>query len=287
LIVSFYILHAVLLKPKIFPQEGGDLFIFLFKDGAGAIDQAGAGGQIGGDMAEDLFLYGLVMEDFVGIEEKEFFGGAAPGAAAGAGGVGEDEVEVLGAGVGWQGLGAGVGWQGLGEVGDKGVVFFYPGLLEAAPEVLEDGFQDVGDGDVHLRVEVVSEDGFSAAGCAGVPKGGRGGAGDGGWEKGGHALGAIVLDDDFLVGGEIVFDFETVWEAEGEGGDEFIGGGGVFGRWSGEFLQDGLFVAGADAEKEVGLAEEGQAKGVVIDAGREFVRPGEDVGDAEAGAFGL
>jgi len=271
LIVSFYILHAVLLKTKIFPQEGGDLFIFLFKDGAGAIDQAGAGGQIGGDMAEDLFLYGLVMEDFVGIEEKEFFGGAAPGAAAGAGGVGEDEVEVLGAGVGWQGLGAGVGWQGLGEVGDKGVVFFYPGLLEAAPEVVEDGFPDIGDGDVHLRVEVVGEDGFSAAGGAGVPEGrggcrgggGGGGGGDGGsggsrWqEEGGQALGAIVLDDDFVVGGEIVFDFETVWEAEGERGDEFVGGGGVFGGWSGEFLPDGLFVARADTEEEVGLAEEG------------------------------
>ena len=64
--------------------------------------------------------------------------------------------------------------EGLGEVGDKGVVFFYPGLLEAAPEVVEDGFPDIGDGDVHLRVEVVGEDGFSAAGGAGVPKGGRG-----------------------------------------------------------------------------------------------------------------
>jgi hypothetical protein len=32
------------------------------------------------------------------------------------------------------------------------------------------------------------------------------------------------------------------------------------------------------------LAEEGQAKGVVVDTGGEFVRPGEDIGDAEAGA---
>jgi hypothetical protein len=102
-------------------------------------------------------------------------------------------------------------------------------------------------------------------------------------EKGGQALGAIVLDDDFMIGGEIIFYFEPVWEAEGKGGDEFVRGCAR----TVKFLQDGLFKAGSDSEEKVGLAEEGQAKSLVVYTGGEFVRPGEDVGAAEANAGGL
>jgi hypothetical protein len=55
----------------------------------------------------------------------------------------------------------------------------------------------------------------------------------------------------------------------------------------GELFEDDLLVAGADPEEKIGLTEEGEAKGLVIDAGGEFVFPGEDVGDTEAGTFGL
>jgi len=48
-----------------------------------------------------------------------------------------------------------------------------------------------------------------------------------------------------------------------------------------------LLVAGADTEEEIGLTKKREAKGRMIDAGGEFVLPGEDVGDAEVGAFGL
>ena len=52
-------------------------------------------------------------------------------------------------------------------------------------------------------------------------------------------------------------------------------------------MQDGLLVTGADTDKEVGLTEEGEAKGLVVDAFGEFVLPGEDIGEMEAGAGGL
>jgi hypothetical protein len=94
-------------KAEIFPQEGYDFFIFPFKDRAGAIDEAGARGQAFGYMAQDLFLYFVVVADFFGVEKKEFFGGAAPGAAAGAGGVDEDKIEIFGAGD-WGGWSRGV-----------------------------------------------------------------------------------------------------------------------------------------------------------------------------------
>ena len=68
---------------------------------------------------------------------------------------------------------------------------------------------------------------------------------------------AVVLDDDFVVGGEMVFDFEAIGEAKGERRDEF---GGI------KLCQNCLLVARADAEEEIGLAEEGQAESPVIDA---------------------
>lgn len=58
-------------------------------------------------------------------------------------------------------------------------------------------------------------------------------------------------------------------------------------RGGGELLEHSLLVAGADTEEEVRLAKEGEAKGLMIDAGGELVFPGKDICDMEAGAFGL
>src|SRR5260221_14149432 len=46
-------------------------------------------------------------------------------------------------------------------------------------------------------------------------------------------------------------------------------------------------MAGSDTEEEVGLAEEGQTEGFVIDVGGEFVTPGKNVGHPETGACRL
>ncbi len=46
-------------------------------------------------------------------------------------------------------------------------------------------------------------------------------------------------------------------------------------------------MARADTEEEVGLAEEGEAEGFVVDSFGKLVFPGEDIGYAEAGPFGL
>ena len=54
-----------------------------------------------------------------------------------------------------------------------------------------------------------------------------------------------------------------------------------------QLLEGGLFISRADAEEEIGLTEEGQAEGLVVDARRKLFFPGEDIGRAEAGAGGL
>jgi len=117
----------------------------------------------------------------------------------------------------------------------------------------------------------VAEDGFAAAGSAGVPErfwGNRG-------KQFGETLGAIVLDDYFEIGSEVVFDVEAVGEAEGEGGDKFA---------IDELLADGLFVTGADTEEEIGLVKEREANSTVVDTGGKLILPGEDVGDLKIGA---
>lgn len=183
-------------------------------------------------MGQDLLLHGAVMPDLAGVEEAKLFRRAAPRTTAGTGGVDEDEVGGCGDSRGRRGCGlAGCG-EVAGEIGDEGGVFFDAGGMEAAFQVMENRLTDIGDGEGHVGEKIVGEDGFSAAGGAGVPeecgRGGRGGGGVG-WsagEKRGEALGAIVLNDDFVVGGEMIFDVEAVGEAEGERGDEFIRGGG-------------------------------------------------------------
>ena len=130
---------------------------------------------------------------------------------------------------------------------------------------------------MEVGVKVMGEDGLSATGGTGVP------------EKfgflaylqiGSDLLGAIVLDDDFVVGGEMVLDIEAIGEADGERGDELM-------RDGFELLEYAVLVAGADTEEEIRLVKEREAKSMVVDTGGELVLPGEDVGDTEAGAFGL
>src|SRR3984957_12058722 len=119
-------------------------------------------------MGQDLLLHDAVAEDFGGVEEAKFLRGTAPGATAGTGDIGEDEA----------GGCSGGGGSLAGEIGGKGIIFFDAGDAEAVPEVVEDGVADVGDGNRHFGVQIVGEDGFSAAGGAGVPEGGGRG---GGW----------------------------------------------------------------------------------------------------------
>ena len=95
----------------------GHFFIFLFKDGAGTVDERGVGGEARRDVTEDAALAVGVVGDGCGIKEIELFWGATPGAAAGAGDVGENKVGVSGA----------VWWWLIGEVGEEGVIAFYAG----------------------------------------------------------------------------------------------------------------------------------------------------------------
>src|SRR6185437_3162669 len=100
-----------------------------------------------------------------------------------------------------------------------------------------------------------------------------------GLQVAGDTLGAIVLDDDLFVGGEIVFDLEAVWQPDGGGRLELAD--------AAEFFANHVFVTRADAKEEIRLAQEAQAEGLVVDSRRELVFPREDVGEPETGAFGL
>ena len=93
-------------------------------------------------------------------------------------------------------------------------------------------------------------------------------------------MGAIVLDDDLAVRGEVIFDLEIRL------GRRMVEGGMNSLPDRTEFLQYGLFVTGADSDKEVGLTEEGEAKLPMVDAFGEFVLPGEDVGEMKAAPAG-
>lgn len=218
-------------------------------------------------MPEDAALAVAVFCDRCRIEEIEGFGGSAPGAAAGTGYIGKNEI---GAGC--------AGGRGLSsQVGEEGGIALDAGGGESRAEVLQDGGADVGGGDMKVGIEVMGEDGLAAAGGAGIPE-----------EIGVFAelqvradlLGTIVLDDDLVIGGEVVFDLESVWEANGRWGDEFVDD-------LVKFLKNGGFMVRADADEQIGLTEEGEAECFVVNVFREPGFPGEDVGEIELGAGGL
>src|SRR6185437_7945250 len=76
----------------------------------------------------------------------------------------------------------------------------------------------------------------------------------------------------------MIFELKDIGETVRERREEFAD--------AGELSPNGLFIAGADAKKEIGLGQKGETEGVVIDTRRELVLPGEDGGASEAGAFG-
>jgi hypothetical protein len=142
------------------------------------------GARLGRCMGQDLLLHGAIAEDFGGVEEAKLFGGAAPGATAGAGASARMRSAVRR----WRAEALGVCL--AGEIGRKAWYFLMPAAWKRLFQVMEDGFADVGDGEFHVGIEVVGEDGFAAAGGAGVPEEcgrgqGRPGRGGGGFGGGG------------------------------------------------------------------------------------------------------
>src|ERR1700692_1919766 len=71
---------------------------------------------------------------------------------------------------------------------------------------------------------------------------------------------------------------KIVGQTEGNRGDEL--------RFGSKLLADRGFVARADAEKQIGLAEKGLAIRLVVDGGGKFLLPGEDIGEVKGGSFG-
>ena len=148
------------LEPERAADPFSHFFIFPFKDGAGTIDEGRVRRKLRGDVAEDLPLPVAVFFDRCGIEKIEGFRSAAPGTAAGAGNIGEDEVGACGAG--GRGLEA--------KVGEEGRIALDTGGGETGAEVFQDGCADVGGGDMEVGIHVPGEDGLSAASGAGVPE---------------------------------------------------------------------------------------------------------------------
>src|SRR6202012_5137730 len=149
-------------------------------------------GEPGGDVSDDISLDFLIPGDALRVEEEAFFGRPDPCSAAGAVDVGEGELGF------WQ-RGPGV----PGEVGDEGLVPFDACGIEAAAQVAQGGFADIGGRDGDVGVEILDEDGFAAAGGAGIPECCRR---VNELKEFADALGTEVLDDDFLVGGKLFFD---------------------------------------------------------------------------------
>ena len=244
----------------------GHFFIFLFKDGAGTVDERSIGCKMRRDVAEDCALPVAVLPDCRGVKEVKGFRSAAPGTAAGAGDIGKDEVGASGAG----------GWRLGSKVGDKSYVLPDAGGCKTRTQVMQDGGADVGGGYMEMGVDIVGQDRFAAAGGTGIPeKFGVWQWSGGIWrlQEAGDLLGAVVLDDDFEIGGETGFDIESVGQADRRWRNEFKATDGGRGK-------DCVVVTGANADEEVGLTKERQTKRFMVDGFREFVFPGEDVGDA-------